>query len=1008
MKPQSHLERLIVDTLKDMSDIPALDALDNAVVASRLGLHVRRSRFRSVFVRIAATIVVVIGFTMLAAGMGLFSSFKRALSGSGGKLRLSGEVTTVFVPTALNRDWYACEPKDGHVPDEKGAYTSTIQVGNAVIDVSAAFNSQSDGSLTASYSFVPRTDVELQALCVCAKLPISRYIGAKVVCDGLIRAEVPEKYGRKVLYNEKTQSFSIKPTSGIGDFSMAFDAPVRCFFQDDRTLDKPTLAIRLFARGRTDGVRYLSGERYELRFRVMGAVSYSTGGPVRIAREAGWTPVAFTGNVLPGSALDLSSLRPTGAKAGIFGRVVARNGHFEFANRPGVAQRFFGVNLNYSSVMPPEADADQIAGRLARLGYNAVRLHHHDGIVVDKAFGGVTLKEEKARRMDAFVAACSRHGIYVSTDLFVSRTNAGIPYRAVGIDRDGNVEQMEYKELLPFHRGVESNYVEFVRAFLGRINTATGVRYADDPTIAFLSLVNENEFGNHGTKYFCRHHFLRQAWSDWLAERRRANPVLYSDISDGEVPPEVRKGGADSPWARAFLQFAAEAERRFVIRVKSVIREELKCQALVTDLNGWCNRLAYQPLRDECLDYVDTHYYVDHPTIKKVKKYPFSAKDGCGNPVQNGRLGATGLAPMRIYGKPFVLTEFNYCAPGRFRSLGGLALGSMAALQDWAGLWRFTYGHDARQVANPAACPIIGCFNAASDPMSVAADKAIAALFLRGDLKPLVNSACVVIDSGRDRPLPNFAYKRIPWDWVSWYMRVGTRVGGDLPEGARALDEELLTGSSEKAMELLFLGWTTVGNVPQAGDKSIVIDPACGSFFVSSPCCAGGFAEHGSVYAGVVQAELSGGAGGVWAISLDGRPLQESQRLLVVHATDAHNTDAVFADGTMSTVISPGHAPMMARNGIAAISLSCAGASAMVFALADNGARSRKVPSRLENGRLTFVADVASAPDAATIFYEVVISLEAKSGKQEANLRGWKTETGKTACSTIQTRRKSS
>ena len=982
MKPQFQIERLMADALKDVSDIPDLDASDNAIVASRLRMRVSRSRFRSVFFRIAASIIVVAGFTMLAVGMGFFSSFKRALAGSGGKLRLSGDVTTVFVPTALNRDWYACEPKDGYEPDEKGVYTSTIRVGNAVIDISAAFHPQSDGSLTASYVFVPRVDVKLQALCVCAKLPIGRYVGAQVVCDGLTRTEVPEKCGRKVLYNKNTQSFSIKPASGIGEFSMAFDTPVQCFFQDDRTLGRPTLAIRLFARGKTDGARYLSGERYELRFRVMGPVSYAMGGPVRISRESGWTPVAFTGNVLPGSALDFASLRPTGAKAGVFGRVVARNGHFEFTDRPGVAQRFFGVNLNYSSVMPPEADANQIAERLARLGYNAVRLHHYDGIVVDKAFGGVTFNEEKARRMDAFIAACSRQGIYVSTDLFVSRTNAGIPYRAVGIDRDGNVEQMEYKELLPFHQGVESNYVEFVRAFLGRINTKTGLRYADDPTIAFLSLVNENEFGNHGAKYFCRHRFLQQAWADWLAERRRANPVAYSDISDGDVPSEVFKRGADSLRAKAFLQFVAEAERSLVIRLRSVILEELKCQALVTDLNGWCNHLAYQPLRDECLDYVDTHYYVDHPTIKKVKKYPFSTRDGCGNPVQNGRLGATGLAPMRICGKPFVLTEFNYCAPGRFRSLGGLALGSMAALQDWSGLWRFTYGHDARQVANPAECPVVGCFNAASDPMSIAADKAMAALFLRGDLKPLANSACVVIGSGRDRPLPHVAYKRLEWDWVSWYMRIGTRIGGGSPEGARALDEELLTCSSEKAMGHLFPGGTALGDGLQAGDKHVAIDPACGSFFVSTSCCAGGFAEHGGVYAGAVQAELSGGAGGVWAVSLDGRPLTESQRLLVVHATDAHNMDAVFADGTMSTVVKPGHAPMMARNGRASISISCEGVSATVFALADNGARLREVPSRLENGRLMFTADIAAVPDAATIFYEVEIVLGAKSEKQ--------------------------
>ena len=711
------------------------------------------------------------------------------------------------------------------------------------------------------------------------------------------------------------------------------------------------------------------------------AVRFSLGAPspgsdgnrrVTIAQEDGWTPVDYSGQIQSGSALDFSALRPTGFRAGEYGRVVARGGHFEFTNLPGTPQRFWGVNLNYGATTPPEDEAEKIADRLARLGYNSVRLHHHDANIVRKAYGGVELDKGKMRKMDALIAACARHGIYVSTDLFVSRTKAGIPYRAVGIDRDGNIEQMEYKELLLFHEGVVSNYLEFASAFLNHVNVFTGVRYADDPAIAFISLVNENEFGNFDTKYFARHDFMQKAWKDWLVKHIHSVSNVYDSVPIDVKPSEVLRGASDSPVAMAFLQFVADAERRFVIKIKRFIRDELMCQTLITDLNGWKNRLAYQPLRAECLDYVDTHFYIDHPLPRpKGAKSPFRTREAGVNQMRNRMLAATGFAPMRVFGKPFTVTEFNYCAPGRFRALGNLAFGCMAALQDWSGLWRFTYGHDAMQVVNPVRCARIGSFNGASDPLSIAADKAMFALFVMGCLSPLPKSAAIAIDSNSCSPLPAFSFKKLPWDWVSWYFRTGTYVGRVLPSDLFFLGDgvSVSTISSDEIRKRLF---PSGKSVQLAGDGSVLLDPERGSIAISTTCCAGGYAECGDIRTEDVCAEMSGGGFGVWAVSLDGKTIRKSRRLLVVHVTDAKNSGAVFSDGNKSVMLERGRSPMLMRSGKASISLASAGLDAKVFALADDGRRLREVPISRKNGRLMFFADIGADPKAATIFYECI------------------------------------
>lgn len=57
---------------------------------------------------------------------------------------------------------------------------------------------------------------------------------------------------------------------------------------------------------------------------------------------------------------------------------------------------------------------------------------------------------------------------------------------------------------------------------------------------------------------------------------------------------------------------------------------------------------------------------------------------GTDSPVQNV-YGAQAPAHSRCFGKPFMVPEWNYCAPNPNRSVGGLLTGATAAFQDWAG-----------------------------------------------------------------------------------------------------------------------------------------------------------------------------------------------------------------------------------------------------------------------------------------------------------------------------------
>src|SRR5437868_12362680 len=123
-------------------------------------------------------------------------------------------------------------------------------------------------------------------------------------------------------------------------------------------------------------------------------------------------------------------------------------------------------------------------------------------------------------------------------------------------------------------------------------------------------------------------------------------------------------------------------------------------------------------LSRETYDYVDDHFYVDHPHFLE-KPWQLPARCENTSPVAAGAPGGRGCAFVRLYGKPFTITEYNYAGPGQYRGVGGVLTGALAALQDWSGVWRFGYSHNRANLFAPAP---MGNFDMASDPLSQASE----------------------------------------------------------------------------------------------------------------------------------------------------------------------------------------------------------------------------------------------------------------------------------------------
>ncbi len=424
--------------------------------------------------------------------------------------------------------------------------------------------------------------------------------------------------------------------------------------------------------------------------------------PFTIQAGPDWGPYAHSLDIALGGVFDFSS--QLHAPAGRYGALRATShGHFEFEQQPGVRVRFWGVNLCFSAQFLEKDEADLLADRLARSGYNSVRFHHFDGTLARGGERSWELNAQELDKLDYLFAALKKRGLYLNIDLFSSR-----PFSEEEVDRFSSVTgrgRKEFKSLLPISEAAYDSWARFATNLLTHRNPYTGLTWAEDPALIGICPVNENPLFNRIQQY-----------PDVLA--------LYAEafLAAGGVGEAV----SSNP---EFNRFIHDLNRRSDQRMFAHLRS-LGTKALLTGANYTISQgLAYVR---EHYDYVDCHSYWDHPKFP-VKSWAAPYAFGQGSAVRARAKMPNRIMPTRIFGKPFVSTEFNFCRPNQYRFEGAVLMPAYASLQDWDALYNFQYAM-SRQMAIHSGTE--NYFAIANDPIGLIADRVGAFLFQRGDIAP--------------------------------------------------------------------------------------------------------------------------------------------------------------------------------------------------------------------------------------------------------------------------------
>ncbi len=645
--------------------------------------------------------------------------------------------------------------------------------------------------------------------------------------------------------------------------------------------------------------------------------------------EAGskWSAIDFDGSVLPGSPLDFS--RFLDAPAGKYGWIQAgAQGHFIFEKQPEKTIRFWGTNLAQSALFPTHEEADKLAATLAADGYNSVRLHQYERSLVDRqAADTLTFDPEQLDRFFYLIAALKARGLYLCTDLYSTR-----PIRpGDNIAECAKADGMERKVLNFFSPSAMENWKAYAEKLLTTRNPYTRLTLAEDPALYMVCLDNEAPILETWDQFPLVAHIPEESFRRACKER---NLPVPSD------PAEYR---------RAFRSYLGERQSATQCEQSEFLRQ-LGCRFLITNLNNDAY-MELQPFRQE-LDLVDIHAYHDHPTYPQARwgvPVAFHQK----SPIADELNALTSISAPRIFGKPFVVTELDFCAPNRFRGVGGILTGAYGALQDWNAIYRFTYTHSAENLRRPG---IQHGFDTIFDPVRTLADRQCALLFLRGDA---ASSSPAVAFGWNEQSIQ----RRYPAEFarLGLFGRIGALPAGTGNGGVPVTDpadwKATLPPEFRRALSRPDTGRH------ESSNGELLLLPRENKMRIVTPKTEAAALAKGDFGGEILHVSGVETFSTISLHSLDGEPLSASGSMLLFFLTDSANSAMRFSNDDRTLLEDWGKLPLLLRRGKAQIMLKIpAGPDLRIERLKLNGESAGTVPYTPVAGGIRFVLDAADTP----------------------------------------------
>lgn len=483
---------------------------------------------------------------------------------------------------------------------------------------------------------------------------------------------------------------------------------------------EPALATVYFERGNKAELRAFFYNKSITPGRQKTTVTLTVGGDIAIGPTVGERfglvdPTRWPTDNLDWktSPVDLAFLNAADKPAGKRGFIKAVGDKLVIAD--GTPMRFWGTNLTANTLFGSSREAvKEQARRLSALGFNLVRLHHHDSFWVNPNIFGDTKFVRDTQRIDArmqdkidwWIKCLKDEGIYIWLDLHVQRAfKAGDAIFGFDEMRKSK-DSADLKGYNYVNITIQQAMKRFVEAYVTHVNPHTGLAFMDEPAIAAMLITNENDI---------THHFGNALLPDKKVPDHNRLYMGESNAfaSQHGLPKEKTWRSWEYGPSKLFLN---DLERRFNVEMIDHLRRlGVKVPTATTSTWGG-NPLSSLPALTSG-DVIDVHSYGG---LGQLEKSPFFTS----NLVH-------WIAAGQVVGKPLTVTEWNaepFPTPDRHTL--PLYMAGSASHQGWDALMQYAY---SQQPFNGSGSP--SNWHSYNDPGLLATLPAAALLYRRGDVK---------------------------------------------------------------------------------------------------------------------------------------------------------------------------------------------------------------------------------------------------------------------------------
>ncbi|MFD2330451.1 fibronectin type III domain-containing protein [Cohnella sp. GCM10020058] len=762
---------------------------------------------------------------------------------------------------------------------------------------------------------------------------------------------------------------------------------------------------------------------------------------------AGWQPIDTEPSIAAGSALDLSGLNDV--PAGSHGFIqIDDDGDYVFTDQPLRKVKLYGANLSWKMYYGSHEDAERTAERLARLGYNVVRLHSLDSMG-DDAPGVFKLNsatpqinEDRMDQVEYLISRLKAHGIYVTIDLFQLYDFKNDP----NLNIYGSSYNSPY--LFPFVPAAVNAWKTIASALLTHVNPYTGLALKNDPVLVGVSPWNESLVLNMDlskmTPAFGS--YLKDDFNSFLSGRGAAPvtsmPNQYWSTS-GTLKDQL------SAYYSARTIAAANEMRNYLKNV-------LQVHAPVGGLN-----FIYSPnvnfWRDQSSDVYETHMYHQFVTDSapvnngqygfqyNALKYPrlsmtFDAATNASYPPAYGGDTLTGsyypsLALRQKYDTPFILTEFQDTFPVKGREEVGIFNGAIGAYQGWDMMNRYSFGMNVGDAYSNNKLGTPETFSITNDPLAITSETEAALLYRTGAVQASAPKFVIVWDqawvsdtgaaSDLETQIANMMYIPHLFNTATVYadnpgqpfavykitpgLTKAQIAAGDLPAANRVpittamnklqMAETMIESLDPSPMKTAMLDALN-DNQLLSDTGELLFDLNLNTYMVRTPkvVAAAGTMNNNALDLGALSVTGDVYKGTFLASSLDNSPLEDSDRMLLVYTTDVAATGEQTIQQPNGIVqYYKGTLPTLAKEQTAVVKLATdrPAAGYKAYKLALNGVRLQEIPVTAYSGGIFVQLDTDKG-----FSFELVYDPMFEDTFEDGNANGWTAATGQWSVAT--------